>query len=329
LISTSACALTTKRPERHVKQMKRPEPIVAILVFAIAVTPMSAIAQEGDAVSPGYKHDIRVSGIGEGAYNIRASVRPTTENVPMGLANKKSSTAQTDREKQVSRTMQRAFLGSATDDVPLFDPMTTAVVNELVDSNGPLVSNPNSNTTTSTPSSAMDPEAHHHQQGPGGPEDHHKLPTDGSPGAEDITNGAINTFYENLPRDVVHRLSGMGVDPLATVHAAGDPYAPFAIAMSRGDFRRMRQMAQDEAITNLRERIAMLGLAGAAALRNMNNSKNNDTFPAKDTLRKVAEDLHYAGKGLDESKPNEAKLKATCEDISRIWSNMTQANAQK
>lgn len=317
--------------------MRKREPIVVSFVFALAAISMVvnvASAQE-DPVSPGYKHDIKITGIGEGPYNLKASVKPQTENVPMGLSNKGGSAASAQADKGKPKTpfmknMERAFFGSASDDVPLFDPLTTTVVNELVDSKGPLVSNPPTQPTTppaSTPSSPMDPEAHHHQGG--GPEDHHKLPTDGTPGAEDITNGAINTFYENLPRDITYRLGGMGTDPMATVHAAGDPYAPYAIAMTQGDFARMRQMANDEAITNLRERIAMLGLAGATALRNMANSKNANTFPAKDTLRKVAEDLHYAGQGLDENKPNEAKLKATCEDISRIWSNMTQTKANK
>jgi hypothetical protein len=305
--------------------------IVVGLVIVLVAIPMAVYAQE-DPVSPAYKQDIKITGLNEGPYNLKASIKPKTENVPMGLAKKggQATSAQDDKGKKppFTKYIERSFFGSASDDVPFGDPYTTTLVNELVDSKGPIVSNPATTNTTpsaTTPPRAMDPESHHHQSG-GGPEDHHKLPTDGSPGSEDITNGAINVFYENLPGDITRRLGGMGTDPLATVHGAGDPYAPYAIAMSRGDFSTMRRMAQDDAITDLRERIAMLGLAGATALRNMANSKGGDTFPAKDTLRKIAEDLHYAGQGLDENNPNQAKLKAVCEDISRVWSNMTKPN---
>lgn len=318
--------------------MKRLEPIVFSLVFTLVGMPMSVLAQDADSNAPGYKHDVNITGKQGGPYNIKATVKPKMENVPMGLFKKGDTVSQSDsdedkRQKAKDRWLIRMLGGKISDDVDLSDPMTTAVVNELVDNNGVLFAKPTPAASRTAPPAAtssqpMDPESHHHQQG-GGPEDHHKLPTDGSPGAEAITNSAITTFYDNLPRDVTYRLAGMGTDPMATVHAAGDPYAPFAIAMSNSDFLRMRQLAQNEDVTNLRERIAMLGLAGATALRNLSNPANKDTFPAKDTLRKVAEDLHYAGQGLDDSKPNEAKLKAVCEDISRIWSNMNQPKASK
>ncbi|MBX9878975.1 MAG: hypothetical protein K2Y22_11010 [Candidatus Obscuribacterales bacterium] len=316
--------------------MKKLEPTVLSVLVALATIPAPSCAQE-DGISPGYKHDVQITGKSGGPYNVKASVKPQTEVVPMGLANKKSGTnasAQSDKDKSPGlRNLERILFGSASDDLPILDPTTTAALNDFVNSKDPPASSQTTKPTTSplaAASSAMDPEAHHHQQAGGGPEDHHHtLPTDGSPGADDITNGAITTFYDNLPSDVVDRLSGMGVDPLATVHAAGDPYAPYAIALNRGDFNSMRRYAMDDAVDNLRQRIAMLGLAGASALRNLANPKNTDTFPAKDTLRKIAEDLHYAGQGLDENKPGEARLKATCEDISRIWSNMTQPKTNK
>lgn len=319
--------------------MKIIESTVISMLIVLAAIPMSVCAQE-DEVSPGYKHDVQITGKSGGPYNIKATVKPNTANVPMykkegaAAVGAAADAVRDKRREALRRWAERSFQGSASDDVPIFDPLTTTVVNELVDSKGPL-----GQSQPTTPARTMSPEDHHHENGgpedhhnqaSGGPEDHHHaLPTDGSPGSEDITNGAITTFYDNLPNDIVWRLSNMGTDPLATVHAAGDPYAPYAIAMNRGDFLAMRRLAQDDAIENLRQRIAMLGLAGAAALRNLANPKTADTFPAKDTLRKLAEDLHYAGKGLDENKPGEAKLKATCEDISRIWSNMGQAKANK
>lgn len=316
--------------------MRKLEPTVLSMLVALATIPMSvcvSVCAQEDEVSPGYKHDVQITGKSGGPYNLKATVKPNTANVPMykkegAGAAAAAADAERDRRRQAFRRwMERSFDGSASDDVQMFDPLTTTVVNELVDSKGPL------------PATTMNPEDHHHEQGggtedhhnqaSGGPEDHHALPTDGSPGSEDITNAAITTFYDNLPNDIVWRLSNMGTDPMATVHVAGDPYAPYAIAMNRGDFLSMRRLAQDDAIENLRQRIAMLGLAGAAALRNLGNPKTADTFPAKDTLRKLAEDLHYAGQGLDENKPGEAKLKATCEDISRVWSNMGQSKANK
>lgn len=148
---------------------------------------------------------------------------------------------------------------------------------------------------------------------------HHSIPTDGSPNSDSITGKAINTFYEGLPPQVTDYLSGnSGIDL-----SSGDPYADYARALKSSDFNRMRALANSDAITDFNQRIAMLGLAGAAALNSMANPQNSNNFAAKDALRKVAEDLQYAGQGLDPSKPNDAKLKAICEDISRIWNNMT------
>lgn len=310
--------------------------VFSVLIITLVVQPMAVLAQDADDVSPGYKHDVNIRGISGGAYSLKASVKAKTQNQPMSSAKKKDNkinvydSAYEKRDKLKDRVLRRLLGLEPPDEVSIGDPMTTALINEFVDQPAPSAKSPPASPSVKadeTPSRSMDPEAHHHNQATGGPEDHHHLPTDGSPGAEDITSGAITTFYDNLPLDIVDRLAGMAAnDPMATVHAAGDPYAPYASAMSRSDFLGMRRLAQDDNITDLRQKIAMLGLAGATALRSMNNPANKDTFPAKDTLRKVAEDLHYAGQGLDENNPNQAKLKAVCEDISRVWSNMTKPN---
>lgn len=148
---------------------------------------------------------------------------------------------------------------------------------------------------------------------------HHNLPTDGSPNSQAITGSAINSFYEGLPPQVTDYLSGNSGINLS----GSDPYVDYAKALQSSDFARMRQLANSQDIEDFNQRIAMLGLAGAAALNSMANPNNTNNFAAKDTLRKVAEDLQYAGQGLDQNKPNDAKLKAICEDISRIWGNMT------
>lgn len=172
------------------------------------------------------------------------------------------------------------------------------------------------NSLKNQPATTLSSEGHHN---PGSGEDHHAMPTDGSPNSESITGNAINTFYEGLPPQVTDHLSGnSGIDL-----SGSDPYADYARALQASDFNRMRALANSDAITDFNQRIAMLGLAGAAALNTMAKPQNSNNFAAKDTLRKVAEDLQYAGQGLDPTKPKDAKLKAICEDISRIWNNMT------
>lgn len=318
--------------------MKRIEPIVLSLVITLVGMPMSTLAQ-GDDGAGGYKHDVNITGREGGPYNIRATVEPAGKptEVPMGLFQKANAIPESQKSYEQKRKeakekfLDRLFGESRKNDVPLFDPTTTDMVNRLTgipyeDLPAPKPTPTATPTPTTTPSRDMSSGEDHHKPG-GGEDHHHGLATDGSPNATDITERAIETFYDGLPRDITNTLAGLGSDPMATVHSAGDPYVPYAMAMQRADFNRMRDLANSDAITDFNQRIAMLGLAGATALRNLSNPKNN--IAAKDTLNKVADDLHYAGQGLDASNAKDAKLKAVCEDISRIWSNMTKPQANK
>lgn len=315
--------------------MKPPNQIFACVFGFLMVFEMSplVLAQIDDANSGGYQHDINITGKQGGPYNIKATVEPVGKlnNVPMGLFKKGDTVAEADksyeqkRKEAKEKLLERLFGESAKDDVPLFDPNTTAMVNDLT---GIPVDNPNTKPSpnpTTTPTRDMGTGEDHHAVG--GEDHHHGLPTDGSPNATDITQRAIETFYDGLPRDITNTLAGMGSDPMATVHSAGDPYVPYAIALQSSDFNRMRDLANSDAVTDFNQRIAMLGLAGATALRNLSNPKKN--IAARDTLNKVADDLHYAGEGLDASNAKDAKLKAICEDISRIWSNVGKPPANK
>jgi hypothetical protein len=150
-------------------------------------------------------------------------------------------------------------------------------------------------------------------------------PTDGSSGSQQITRRAFDEFYEYLPNQVIDRLSPYGSPSESS--GSSDPYADYSSAIKAGDFIRARDLANASNQADFEQRMAMLVLAGAAALRNImdsNEDPSHNTFPARDTLGKLAEDLHYAGEGLDTSDPSDAKLKMICEDISRVWGNMAQ-----
>lgn len=320
-----------------------------ILITFFGTNTASALAQGAGQGKP-FETQIQIHSKGPtGPYNIRASVESTQPSKPTALMHKipqaempksgmsdKSKGLTEEQRKQLFKDfLSRYFTGQASSDLPMGDPLTTGFINEAVDmateqndrnlqqqqqqqqqQTQPTRPNRQQNQTAND-------ESHHHASPSSNPEAHHHLPTDGSPNSEAITTQAIETFYGGLPPDITNRVAGLGIDPLATVHGAGDPYAPYAMALQRGDFARMREIANSEAINDWNQRIAMLGLAGATALRNMANPNNPKAFAAKESLRKVAEDLHYAGQGLGTDNPNDAKLKATCEDISRIWSNMT------
>jgi hypothetical protein len=315
--------------------------LVLICISISAIANSTTLAQAALAQGSGkpYEHTLQITGKEPGPYNIRASVEPTQSSttalmnqVPQaqqsGLAQKRKRLSEKERQQVFNDFLERWLTGEAENDVPVGDPFSTQLVNQAIDlgtmQNDVNRGDPPDSKPPRQQRNQMANNESHHQTSPGsGPESHHHLPTDGSPNSEAITTQAIETFYGGLPPDITDRLAGLGINPMATVHGAGDPYAPYAMALQRGDFSRMRDLANSDAISDWNERISMLGLAGATALRNLSNPNNPNSFAAKDALRKIAEDLHYAGQGLSPDTPNDAKLKATCDDISRIWGNMT------
>lgn len=272
------------------------------------------------AQGEGTPYSINITGIKEGPYNLRATVKAPDNSVAL-------TDSQTKKKPKPDNSSDNAVGGFAEfekilsgrkshseeqkekmeEQMRQMKSQEEAVKKymELIkqeQANKPSSVGSSGNTTSSS-------EDHHHNT----------LPTDGSPNADAITGNAINSFYEGLPPQVTDYLSGNSGINLS----GNDPYADYAQALRNSQFARMRQLANSQDITDFNQRIAMLGLAGAAALNSMANPNSTNNFAAKETLRKVAEDLQYAGQGLGTDKPSDAKLKAICEDISRIWGNMT------
>jgi hypothetical protein len=311
--------------------MRKREPIVwNVLVVTLVGMPMAALAQADDS-SAAYRYDVRIQGKEEGPYNIKASVKPNTKNVPTQSKKKGGGASPDDKPSPSTDAVigllqsvdiitdgperrRRELKRQAEEEKRQFQNMMS-LFRDYTSRNMQQGATQQSATSTSADES-------HHKPG-GGEDHHHDFPTDGSPNSQQITGQAINTFFDGLPPQIADSLDGGSGINLS----GNDPYADYAAAMQKGDFNAMRQLANSQTINDFNQRIAMLGLAGAAALGNIGKSAKSpsaDTFPARDTLRKVADDLHFAGQGLDPTKPQEAKLKAICEDISRIWKNVSQ-----
>lgn len=154
----------------------------------------------------------------------------------------------------------------------------------------------------------------------------YQLLTDGSLGSDLLTEQAIDQFYHSLPSDIASAFYDLTHNGSA-ITVGDDPYVPYARAMRSGDYARMRDLANSPYVANWNDRIAMLGTAGAAALRDLSDPNNQNKTAAKDALQKIAEDLQYAGEGIEPNNQNNTKLKTICAEISRIWSNLTQGSS--
>lgn len=300
-----------------------------LVLLALTITQPKAFAEANDP----FRHTLQVTGRGEGSYNIRATVQPTPTPVPF----EQQSPAR--REAYI-----RSLFGETLTDAPATDPDTEFLVNQALDlqtavaeekkrraqqaaarssgsTTGSGSSRPSSSGSSSSRSSGSSSSTPSRSMGYlNSP---YQLMTDGSIGSDLLTETAIDTFYYGLPNDIATALYNLSHDRRSP-SAADDPYVDYAQAMHNGDFQKMRDLANSPYISDWNERINMLGTAGAAALRNLSDPQNPNKTAAKDALQRIAEDLQYAGQGLDANDPNNNKLRTICAEISRIWSNMTQ-----
>jgi hypothetical protein len=291
-----------------------------LVLIAVSMSQPQAFAQANDP----FRHTLQVTGRGEGSYNIRATVQPKPTPVPF----EQQSPAR--REAYI-----RSLFGETLTDAPATDPDTEFLVNQALDlqtsiaeekkrlqqqaaarraasSSGSSGSGQSSSGSSSSGSSGSS-----YLNSP------YQLLTDGSVGSDLLTETAIDAFYYGLPNDIATALYNLSHNQRSPA-AADDPYVDYAQAMHSGNFQKMRDLANSPYISDWNERINMLGTAGAAALRNLSDPQNPNKTAAKDALQRIAEDLQFAGQGLDANDPNNAKLRTICAEISRIWSNMTQ-----
>ncbi len=280
-----------------------------------------ACAQANDP----FRHTLQVTGKEPGSYNIGASVKPLpAKPVPF----EQQSAAQ--RELYL-----RSLLGETSNDAPAGDPDTTFLVNQAMDlqsaqaeekrRRSQRTSSPSSGSSSgSSSSSSRTPSRQMSSSSSSGSSSSpYQLLTDGSLGSELVTEQAIDAFFYGLPNDVASALYSLSHHQ-SPVSVENDPYVPYAQALQNGDFSKMRDLANSPYIGDWHERINMLGTAGAAALRNLSDPNNPNKVAARDALQKIAEDLQYAGQGLDSDKPSDAKLRTICAEIARIWGNVSQ-----
>ena len=263
-----------------------------------------ACAQANDP----FRHTLQVTGKEPGSYNIGASVKPLpAKPVPF----EQQSAAQ--RELYL-----RSLLGETSNDAPAGDPDTTFLVNQAMDLQSAQAEEKRrrSQRTSSPSSGSSSGSSSSSSRTP-------SLLTDGSLGSELVTEQAIDAFFYGLPNDVASALYSLSHHQ-SPVSVENDPYVPYAQALQNGDFSKMRDLANSPYIGDWHERINMLGTAGAAALRNLSDPNNPNKVAARDALQKIAEDLQYAGQGLDSDKPSDAKLRTICAEIARIWGNVSQ-----
>lgn len=297
---------------------------LGLLLLLLSVSLPDALAQATDP----FRYTLQVTGTGEGAYNIRANVRPTDTQVPL-----------TEPSRPSREVTVRSILGETSSDAPAIDPDTQFLVNQALDlqaleaekrkqraqqaaarsqrssSGSSGSSSSGSSSSSSTPSRQM---SSLHSP--------YHLLTDGSLGSDLLTEQAIDEFYHSLPSDIASAFYDLTHNGSA-ITVGDDPYVPYARAMHSGDYARMRDLANSPYVANWNDRIAMLGTAGAAALRDLSDPNNQNKTAAKDALQKIAEDLQYAGEGIEPNNQNNTKLKTICAEISRIWSNLTQGSS--
>ena len=295
-----------------------------ILLSLSACLAPAAFAQANDP----FRHTLQVTGKEPGSYNIGASVKPGKPSQPVPL----------EQNPALRDATVRAVLGETKDDVPAVDSDTTFLVNQTMDLQAAQAAeqrrraqsrSPSSGSSSgSSSSSSRTPSRQMSSSGSSGSSGSpYQLLTDGSLGSDLLTEQAIDAFYYGLPNDVASALYNLSHNQ-SSPSVGDDPYVPYAQAMQNGDFSKMRDLANSPYIGDWKDRINMLGTAGAAALRNLSDPANPNKTAAKDALQKISEDLHYAGDGLDPNDPNNAKLKTICAEISRIWANLSQPPAQ-
>jgi hypothetical protein len=292
------------------------------------------LSQVTAAYGEPFRTTVQITGRGPGAYNLRASVEPTQQppSTPMTATNQPPGpTMSPEEESYRSRSiMLRSVLGETNADMPFGDPDTSGFVNQASDL-APLrqlqrqralqrAASSSSGSSSSRPSSGSSGSSGRSASSYSSPT--YSLLTDGSLGSDLITENAIEEFFGVLPSDVTSALDQLSRHGSPPVTVENDPSVPYAQAFRHGDFNKMRELANSDYV-DWNQRIGMLGMAGATALKNLSNPNNTNPTAARDALQKISEDLQYAGQGLDGSKPNDAKLKTICEQISRIWGNIS------